>query len=192
MDNKIKNVFIFASGVAVGSMVTWKLLESKYRTIAEEEIESVRELYSNKDDCEEEESVTYAEVAKSEEKENIVKYVSRVSDLGYSEDEEYEEEEIEEPKKESAINKPFVISPNEFGENEDYDQIYLTYYSGDDFLANEDDELVEDVADKIGWESLNHFGDYEDDIVHVQNDELKCYYEITVDNRNYREVVGDL
>ena len=44
----MKNVFIFLAGVGVGSLVTWKYVERKYRNLAEEEIESVKELYKEK------------------------------------------------------------------------------------------------------------------------------------------------
>lgn len=44
----MKNVFIFLAGVGVGSLVTWKYVERKYRSLAEEEIESVKELYKEK------------------------------------------------------------------------------------------------------------------------------------------------
>ena len=63
-------------------------------------------------------------------------------------------------------DKPYVISPEEFGEYEEYEKISLTYY-GDQVLADENDELVEDVEGAVGFESLTHFGEYEDDSVFV-------------------------
>ena len=41
----------------------------------------------------------------------------------------------------------------------------------------------------VGKESLNHFGEYEDDSVFVRNDRLKRDYEILLDQRNYSDVV---
>ena len=41
----------------------------------------------------------------------------------------------------------------------------------------------------VGEESLNHFGEYEDDSVFVRSDRLKCDYEILLDQRNYSDVV---
>ena len=84
--------------------------------------------------------------------------------------------------------KPYVISPEEFGEFEDYERISLSYYA-DQILADEDDEKVEDVDNVVGLESLAHFGEYEDDSVFVRNDRLKCDYEILLDQRTYSDVI---
>ena len=55
--------------------------------------------------------------------------------------------------------KPYVISPEEFGEFEDYERISLSYYA-DQVLADEDDEKVDDVDNVVGLESLTHFGEF--------------------------------
>ena len=41
MNNKLIGAIAFVTGAAVGSIVTWKLVETKYRKLAEEEIASV-------------------------------------------------------------------------------------------------------------------------------------------------------
>ena len=92
---------------------------------------------------------------------------------------------------EEEEGNPHVITPEEFGENNHYDRITLTYYA-DHVLADENDEIIRDVEETIGFGSLNHFGEYEADIVYVQNDILKCYYEITRDLRKYEDVAGEL
>ena len=84
--------------------------------------------------------------------------------------------------------KPYVISPEEFGEFEDYERISLSYYA-DQILADEDDEKVEDVDNVVGLESLIHFGEFEDDSVFVRNDRLKCDYEILLDQRTYSDII---
>ena len=75
--------------------------------------------------------------------------------------------------KQRQKKKPYVIAPEEFGEEYEYDTISLTYYS-DRVLTDDDDEIVEDVEDVVGFESLESFGEYEDDSVFVRNDRLKC------------------
>ena len=37
---------------------------------------------------------------------------------------------------------------------------------------------------------MNHIGDYEDDAVHVKNDDRKVYYEVLVDERSYKDATG--
>ena len=87
--------------------------------------------------------------------------------------------------------KPYVIPPEQFGDDEEYEQISLTYYA-DGVLADENDEVIEDVEDAVGIDSLNHFGEYEDDSVFVRNDARKCDYEILLDQRTYSEVAEDM
>lgn len=89
------------------------------------------------------------------------------------------------PKKSTRV----VISPDEFEDNEDYDTIYLTYYA-DGVLADEMDKQVK-IETTIGKESLKHFGEYEDDLLHVRDDKVKIYYEVAKDNRKFSEVSGD-
>ena len=87
--------------------------------------------------------------------------------------------------------KPYVIPPEQFGDDENYDQISLTYYA-DGVLADENDEVIDDVEETVGIESLNHFGEYEDDSVFVRNDTRKCDYEILLDQRTYSEVAEEM
>ena len=96
--------------------------------------------------------------------------------------------ESEENIKDNSYGKPYVIPPSEFGDDEDYRQISLTFYA-DNLLAQEDYTLIEDVENTVGFESLGHFGEDEDDSVYVRNDRLKCYYEILLDDKNYCDVL---
>jgi hypothetical protein len=99
----------------------------------------------------------------------------------YSNGAEYVEREVDD------VIKPYVISPDEFGEIDGYAEITLTYYA-DGYLTDDQDELVEDVDGTVGYKSLEHFGDYEDDAVHVRNDNLKADYEILLDVRDYADI----
>ena len=55
MNNKVIGAIGFVAGAAIGSLVTWKIVETKYKRIAEEEIASVNALYSGKKKVEDEE-----------------------------------------------------------------------------------------------------------------------------------------
>ena len=81
-----------------------------------------------------------------------------------------------------------MIAPEDFDEYDDYEIVSLTYYD-DGILANENDEIVEDVEELIGADSLNRFGEYEDDSVYVRDERIKTDYEILRDRRNYTDVV---
>ena len=43
MNNGLSKILFFAAGAIVGSVATWKFVEEKYKRIADEEIESVKE-----------------------------------------------------------------------------------------------------------------------------------------------------
>ena len=42
MNNALSKILIFASGAAIGSVVTWKIITDKYSQIIEEELETVK------------------------------------------------------------------------------------------------------------------------------------------------------
>ena len=44
----LTSFFMFAAGAVIGSFVTWQAMDQKYRQMADEEIESMREYFSNK------------------------------------------------------------------------------------------------------------------------------------------------
>lgn len=176
MNNKVTCLFAFSLGAAVGTAVSWKILKTKYEQIAREEIASVKEVFSTKEPSVKKEHVTV-------EKPDIFEYAAKIAEVGYKKD-SIKEEQGDEP-----ASKPYVITPEEFGEVAEYETNSLTYYS-DGILADDADEVVDDVEHLIGKDSLNHFGEYEDDSVFVRNDDLQCDYEILLDMRKYSEVKG--
>lgn len=189
--NKAAGFVMFVLGAAVGSVATWQYTKKKYERIAQEEIDSVKEIFSKRESAAEVEIVTpepqTAKVGKPEEKPDITEYAARLEREGYT---NYSNVSAGEKKEEQEAMemKPYVISPEEFGEFEDYERISLSYYA-DQILADEDDEKVEDVDNVVGLESLTHFGEFEDDSVFVRNDRLKCDYEILLDQRTYSDVI---
>lgn len=187
MNNKISSFMMFIFGATVGSVVTWQYIKKKYERIAQEEIDSVKETFSKLNSSEKNNN-TRTIVERAKDKPSVVEYAAKLRKQGYtnySDTDSLSEEEVDE----NMINdKPYVISPDEFGEFYDYEKISLTYYA-DQVLADDDDELVEDIEETVGFESLNAFGEYEDDSVFVRNDRLKCDYEILLDQRKYSDVI---
>lgn len=190
MSSKGMVFLAFIAGAGIGSVCTWQLLKRKYELIAQEEIDSVKAAYATRETgkslvegfCN---GLKVAEdrTQKDEGDVDFKKYASIIQKEGYT---DYSRS-VEEKKGEAFVEKPYVISPEEFGEFEEYEKISLTYYA-DEVLADENDEEVDDVDEIVGEESLNHFGEYEDDSVFVRNDRLKCDYEILLDQRNYSDV----
>lgn len=176
MNNSVKIIFAFTLGVAAGSVATWKLIKTKYEQIAKEEIDSVKEVYSKKKELVEDE---YDEEEIIEDENSEYEYNKIISKQNYKN---------EKGGSESMENeKPRIIPPEEFGENDDYETISLIYYE-DDVLTDDVGDVIYDIENTVGEGYETHFGHYEDDTVFVCNDRLKCYYEILRDYGKYSDL----
>lgn len=192
MTNNVKYFASFLFGTAVGVAVSWKILKTKYEQIAQEEIDSVKEVFSkrNKETAEflNDAAKTLSEIKEeideepSEKSDGIIDYSGMCRDFGYI------SEKKEKKGGDDMNDYPYVISPDEFDEI-GYNTVSLTYYA-DGVLTDECNDPIEDVDEIIGEDSLNHFGEYEDDSVFVRNDALRTDYEILRDLRNYYDIVG--
>ena len=192
MKEYIGKSLIFLTGIAVGAAISWKYAETKYKKIAEEEIESVKETFENRlKNVKRLEDVAKSviDVSEKEKQQKEVDLKEYTDIIKHAEYGQTNQADISKDVKEGKImaDRPYIISPEEFGENPYYDTISLTYYS-DKVLTDEDDIEIEDVDGLIGEDSLNHFGEYEDDSVFVRNDELQTDYEILLDERAYYDI----
>ena len=180
----INKILIFAAGVAIGSAVTWKLIKDKYKKLADEEIASVKEVWSKK-------HPTIEDVAEACVKEGMDVDIAMqpkknrgfkdykamqeiINENGYGEEENYMDK--------------YVISPEEFGES-DLSSESLTYWA-DGVVTDEANCIMDedDIEETIGSDALNHFGEYEDDSVFVRNETLDKEYEILMDTRRFWDV----
>lgn len=183
MNATIKNALIFAVGAAIGSAVTYKIVKTKYEQIAQEEIDSVKEVYARREEhikkIEEleklKEDLIEAEKEDNENDKEVTNYASIIKEEQYIQKEEGVE-----------LDKPYVITPDEFSEFDDYETVSLTYYS-DKVLTDEYDNVIDDVDNIVGYDSLETFGQYEDDSVFVRNDRLMTDYEILLDLDKFYE-----
>ena len=192
MNTTMSNAVAFAIGVATGASVTYILIKKHFKKIADDEIDTMREYFQNKraeeanalEEEPDEAEVKEARDEHQEDKPNIREYASLIKKENYT---NYSDTVADKKKEVDDVEKPYVITPEEFGEL-DYSTISLTYYS-DGVLTYESDELVEDVDDIVGADFAEHFGEYEDDSVFIRNDRMKTDFEILVDKRNYSDVV---
>lgn len=194
----LNNFLLLIAGATIGSAVTWKLVKNKYEQIAREEIDSVKEVFSKRESSEPSVSISKetAELGKAmadgfeagvnntEDLTHVKALMQAARYTSYS-DKDKKEEKGEEP---LAI-EPYIIPPEELGEC-DYEVVSLMFYA-DGVLTDEMDEVIEtddEIDDIVGLDSLNHFGEYEDDSVFVRNDELQTDYEILRDVRRYADI----
>jgi gas vesicle protein len=86
---------------------------------------------------------------------------------------------------------PYVIHLDELGEG-GFEVTHYTYYEGDEILADERDEPVDDVDNLVGLENLNRFGHGSDNIniVLVRNESISMDFEIAKSGGNYSEEVS--
>lgn len=190
MNSKVTRFALFVIGAGIGSVTTWLLIKKKYEQLTQEEIDSVKEVFSNRkpiiDDSESIDDIQEPQ-KKTEDKPDIIEYTKKLKEAGYINysnvvPENKKQEELE------TMDKPYIIPPEEFGAFDDYEAISLMYYE-DQVLTDDDDELVDEIEDTVGYDSLTRFGEYEDDSVFVRNDRLKCDYEILMDHRKYSDVI---
>lgn len=152
----LKETFIFASGVAVGALAMRYWFHTHYDEIEPEEETA-------------EMTETTEEGPRKIDKDA---YETLIKEHKYS--------------RTAYEDTPYVISPKEFGELEDYHTITLTLYS-DGVLTDENDSPID--PDEIGRENLESIGKYEDDAVHIRYDARKCDYEVLLDERAHEDIL---
>lgn len=169
MNKTIKNFIIFTCGSVCGYFASKAMLEKKYEARYHEEVQSYKDAHET----------VFSEIF---EKENINK-----KDVNVEESvdvvSEIEKKDISEMVID-PIERPYVITPEDFGIYSDYKTATL-FYHPDKILDDVDDNIINNVDDIVGEESLTHFGEYEDDSVYVRNDRLKTDYEILLSSCNY-------
>jgi hypothetical protein len=85
---------------------------------------------------------------------------------------------------------PFVIPRDKYAYDEDegeyYDKITVTYYVNHRIVLDEDDEVLEDVGNVLGWRNLAQFGGEsgDADVVFVRNRRLLTDYEVVRDDES--------
>ena len=192
----MKKLLCFVAGAAIGSVVTWKLIEKKYKDLADEEIESVIETFKNRK----------PRITKDNVKETVEKVINKykepkeiVEDIVTAERYSIEnEEEIDEDDESNytvnidndiEVVTPYVITPEQFGEYNEYGTKTLTYYE-DNVLTDEIDNPItsEEMVTMIGPDALDHFGEYEDDSVYIRDEMNEMDYEILKSEKKFSEI----
>lgn len=180
MNNNVVGAVSFAVGAATGFLVSWKLLKKRYADMANEEIQSVKDMYMRNNKKEELESVDIEDIdAVKEECERIIE---RCNYKAYS--------DTKTEQKEEEVNfymdrdKPYTIDPEDFNMYDDYTPMYCDYFA-DGVLVDDSGTIIKEVDDLIGKDNLMKFGEYEEDTVYVRNDQKKIDFEICRDLEAY-------
>ena len=119
----------------------------------------------------------------STEKEVYTSMIQKLNYHNYSDTEPVQREEV------SRVGGPRVITPDEFGD-EGYKIVELTYW-GDNVLTDHKNKRIQDVDALLGSGTIEQFGKYEDDCLHVRDDEKKIDFEILRDLKRYSDFYDD-
>ena len=184
----MNKTLIFLLGALTGGGTVWYFTKEYYRRLADAEIDSVlgSDRYEKK--AEEKKEEKKEEVKKKDNKiryEELTRNYTKPSVTDYASKYDHEGEIATDHPVDDDEEDAYVISPQEFGELDDYDKITLNYYA-DGYLV-EGESVIENVNDVIGPDALDSFGDYEDDAVYVRNDKLRTDYEVLYNESNFIE-----
>ena len=206
-------------GVAVGFYFGYRFNKEKLRAEAfaqsEKEVEQIREVYQQKtiaaepkpsveDVIEERGYVSAEDEAKLDEVQerplpapvpvDEPRPVPRVVRTEDGEKDKHDGWSYPAEMQRRTSTRPYIIHQDEFATNEtEYSQSSLTYYEGDNILADEDDTVVNNLDDLIGEDNLKRFGHGTDDLnlLYVRNPVIEAEYEIARNPGSYeQEVMG--
>jgi len=104
------------------------------------------------------------------------------------------DQDQEDSKRASNPDDPYVITLDEFQDNEhDYEQITLTYFSEDDVLVDQNEKPIESIDGVVGEGNLLRFGHGSKDnrIVYIRNNSLSYDFEVVKKDGSYaRDILG--
>lgn len=200
----------FGAGAVTATLITKKVLETKYNEIAQQEIEEAKTYYRRLNKREEfanpnqlalditskiianqgysEEVIDYTKVDEPEDEDVVIQqniFIQNQDTPEWDWDAELAQRDED---------NPYIIHHDEFQQGEkDYDQITLTYFEGDDILCDDKDEVVSDVDLLVGNANLSRFGhgSKDNNVLYVRCDHLDTDFEIVRRKGRYtQEVLG--
>lgn len=213
----MSKVLYFLGGVTVGCAVTYFIVSKQAEKRIEEEVAAFKEQYSAKavhisqnqpfahpkdvvDELNQRKAnmMSYDKISKGEGyNHNLFTNPPNPKDIhnGIDEGEDFEEEyekTIDTTPPKEGLSDPYTISPDQFvNEQPFFDKITLEYYD-DGILCEEiSDEIIDDISGTIGMESLNKFGEYEEDVVYIRNERISTDYEVIRQHRPFAIIPGD-
>lgn len=176
--------FIFL-GMLFGVAVSQSYFKSKYQKIADEEISVIKEKLDEFKDTAKEPGPIVVDQDRSVVSGNKYSVMTRE----YSDPNQDVTATNSDSNEDSSI---LIINFDEFAnEYPHHFKLALTYYELDGILANDQDEIVDDVSRLLGENVMNSFGDDPEDpySVYVRNFSEGADYEITKVSSGYGETV---
>lgn len=178
----------FIAGAVIGSGITFFVVDKRSRKREDEAVASVRESLGKDIPKTEEKKEEEPNPSKEVPRETVEKFAQILKEAQYT---DYADPDkiVEERKK--PVDRPYVISPDEFGEFDDYENISLSFFA-DGILADDEFNIVDDPEDIVGSDFATRIDISGEDVVYVRNDAMKCDYEIARDTRRFDELGTNL
>lgn len=164
----MREAFAFIIGAFLGGGVTYLYIREKYRQVAQDEIDSMKAHYNK----EKEEEVVEVEEEAAENDTEEVEYYKDIIGNRYKKDEP------------DILRDPYPITEEQFDETRlDHEKVYLTYYSTDGTLAEEEDIIFDDIDYYIGLKNLDLFDN--SDTIFIRNEKHGTDYQVDLKNGSY-------
>jgi len=184
MNNKVKAAVIFVAGAAVGSVATWFATKQYYKNIADEEIASVKEVYSKKKAKTEPKN---SPDEKIEEVDHTADYEKVLSNEGYTNySKRNDDKDYDLP---SEDDNPFVsfINDDEYGF--EFETESLDYFMVDDVVVDGVGEVLseDEVAEAIGVDWKDRFLNCGYETLYIRNTYKEMDYEVVLNNCRYTD-----
>lgn len=203
----IRDILLLSVGAGAGYYFAIRRLKHVYAVMLEAEIQKTKEfleaVQEKKDSAEQDlkkARTVLAENARTENKliDELINPTTGTAEDAARAMVNYQQitAEVPEKPKKPEIKPPYVISLDQFlsGVEQGYEANLLTYYQGDDILADVEDNIAPEntVERVIGRENLEKFGEMssQDTIVYIRHEAIKQDFEVHRNPGSYAEIVG--
>lgn len=172
----MKQILYFSIGAAVGAVSAWFITKQYYKKRLQEDIDAIREDYEDEYTKErvEDKVKELGYISDEDEKEVPINPVNA---------EDYDENGVKRddvnPFPYEPSNVPYPINPDQYHDEMVFDKMTLSYYEDTGSLVSDEEEEV-NISDFIGRESLDHFGEYESDVLYVRNEKMGTDFEVVL------------
>lgn len=194
MNAKIIVAFILGAAAGVASSMLY--FKTKYEQKADAEIQEIRDLYAKKSETEEKKEATPVashQVTKADDLHATARHVSEYTKYipkGDAQNEAPKDgihvEKVDfAPMKNPNPPKPYLIDSSDYGQDDNFDPLCWEWYT-DGILANENDEIVDNIQEWIG-DGLKVFAETEDNLFWVRNEKYGVDIEVARSGITYEK-----
>lgn len=184
-----KNIIMFLFGLGIGGFGTYFAMKQKMENTINAEVQEFKESY-NYEPTDETIDDSVGVVPETEPtEENEEEYSEIIRKLNYNEYSTKPKQEEETPVKDDAElidkNFPYVITVDQYLENDEFDKVTLYFFDEDYIFMNEDEDLI-DAEDLLGAENLTEVSD---EALYIRNENNGVDYEVILREGSYEEYV---